>query len=209
MKRILLTSLLVILAAGPVLAGNISLYPSFGVSTPMKSEDFQDYWKPGGNVGFGFGVKLSRLTELVFDLNYCKHELDNEELMKDAGLGSLGLTTSGGDATLGSVLMNARILFTGSDAKVKGYFIGGLGVGFATIGDYTVSNGTLTLTLPSQSDSGIALRLGLGLDFRLGKTTWLFVESNGVGVAGDEDNGNDGGITVNLFKIGMKFSPGK
>lgn len=204
MKRSILICAIIILGAGLAGASGVSLYTSLGSSTPARnSDDFQEYWKPGLNLGAGVGVRMSRLTELVFDLNYCKHELDDEEFLEDNNLDGFDLTSTGGDVSIAAFLMNARILFTGSDAKVKGYFIGGLGVGFVSVDDYSIGDGDLTITSPGHSDSNVALRLGLGLDFRLGSKSWLYLESNGFGVAGEDE-----GVLVNLFKLGFKFRPG-
>lgn len=171
-----------------------SIYVNIGGSNPYNPKGFTTSHAFGYNGGVGFGLGLSRIFQLVFDAN-----LDNFPLNTSA----LGLSgASGGGVHIATVLANARVRFIAENNPVVPYFIGGLGAAF-TFQDEMTNSGTVIAA--SASNTYFALRLGIGLDFRLSDHSALFLETNGVGVFDGKAAGFDNTV-YNSFRLGAKFN---
>jgi outer membrane protein W len=187
-------------------AKKTSLFFCLGGAAPVGPEEFSTFWKAGTNGGLGVGLKVTRITTVQFDLHYSSFALDGKEMnnmlyrvTRDPDAYSVDY--AGGAAHILSALVNAKLHFTGSDAKVKPYFIGGLGIGVLSTGETTVSYLGDYEIVPSYSESKLEVRLGLGIDFKIGPSTFFFIEDNGYSLATEDES-----TTAGSFDLGLRFN---
>lgn len=187
--------------------GVASLFVYGGVDTPYSPSDFTESWKRGGNFGLGAGYKITRITTLLLDYHYSKYGFNKSGFISkfsreyDYHLNDVSL--SGGDTSIVLVLGNAKLHFTGSDAQVKGYFIGGFGIGTVKTNDVWILSSNSPEIVRGSLESALTARLGMGLDIRLTPTMFFFLETSGIAVGA-----KNGTITYNLLNAGLKFDVG-
>ena len=184
--------------------GQTVLILSGGLSSPFSPDTFTDYWNSGGDFGVGVGYKMTRITTLLFEIHQSRMPLDEDAMAEYLFWNPpADIRMSGGCFKVTTFLMNARLQFTGSDAPVKPYFIGGLGYGHVVLDDLDVVSSSGSGTLEGDSETDLTLRMGFGVDFRLSRSTFLLIETNGITVSTEGDS-----TGFNRLDLGLRFDFG-
>lgn len=184
---------------------NTSVFIKTGLGVPVRPDEFSDYWKMGYGFGGGVGTKVSRITTVQVDVQHTVFPLNETKFQDELYLltgnpDAYNVRYSGGDSIITTVLLNARVHFSKSDAKVKAYFIGGLGIGIVTITDATVYYRGDSEMVNGSSENKLALRLGFGVDFKVGKHAYLFLEDNGISIATEGES-----TAYGCLDLGLRF----
>jgi hypothetical protein len=191
--------------------GQTILILSGGLALPFSPDTFTEYWNSGGGFGIGVGYKMTRITTLLFEIHHSRMSLDEDAMLEHLFWYPVtGARLSGGSFNFTTFLMNARLQFTGSDAPVKPYFIGGLGYGYVLLEDLDVSYGGSRETLEGDSETDLAIRMGFGVDLRLSRSAFLFFETNGITVSTEGDSTGFNRLETGLrFDFGGRTLPGR
>src|SRR5665213_1497629 len=168
-----LISVLILCLAQVVLADSApdvpvkdSIYVNIGGTTPLSPSSFTMKQTSGYNVGIGYGFGLSKLFQLVIDVNADNFPSNISNII-------------GGDMRVGTLLANIRFRVLAEDNPVVPYLIGGIGGAYVTESAFSYSG----LVFPATSSTNLALRLGFGIDIRLSQLTSLFVDLSSYGIA--------------------------
>jgi hypothetical protein len=180
-----------------------SIFFGVGYDVPVGPEEFGDLYKMGANFGFGVGTKVSRITTVQFDFHYASFGLNERAMLDELYAWTrdpdvYDFEISGGAIHNMSALMNAKLHFTGSDAKTKPYFIGGLGFGIWSNAESVISYQGDSEPVAGTSDTYFEVRVGFGLDIRLNESTVLFIEDNGYSIVTEGDNATFGSLDLGL-----------
>jgi hypothetical protein len=171
-----------------------SIFVNIGWTTPLDPNNYVMNQNPGYNGGLGYGFGLSKLFQLVLDLNSDNFPLnDNSPNYRNT-------VVTGGNTRIGTFLANIRFRFLAQDNPVVPYLIGGMGG--ARVEQEAITNGN-TVLVASSSTGNFAARIGIGIDIRLSPMAALFVESNTYGITA---NNGSGSFDYNSFRFGGKFN---
>lgn len=175
-------------ASAPESQTQDSIYVNVGSARPTMPNGFSDNWMIGGNFGVGFGFGLSPVFQLVLDANGYNFPVNISQYQ----------TVSGGEYRDGLLLVNGRLKFIPENNPVVPYGI--LGIGFSTLTEDALTgtdNSGHAVNTPASTNTSLAGRLGLGLDFKLSGYTAIFLEFDGVG---------DKYVSYGSARLGGKFN---
>ncbi len=177
------------------------VYVNTGMSSPLTPEEFNDFWKSNVSIGCGFGLGLTKITVLVFDINYNSFPFNENAYARTFGTASDDIRASGGAVNNFLGTLNAKFKLSSRDPSVNGYGIVGLGIGSIGFGNVTVMRGNeLIGILLGTTETKAAMRFGLGLEIKINPKTKFYLETNGVSVFTQGDATN-----YNMLKGGFQF----
>ncbi len=149
-----------------------------GVSLLLTPESKSDAYNTGFQGAVGFGFKISPHLLLGGSLSYNNFSLDKSALMESVGIppGS-NIDIVGGSINLVEVLGVVKYYLLSAETSPNIYIIGGPGFSWGLITEVTVViPGQRPFTQNSETDTNFTLAGGLGVKFRVSKSTHLFVE---------------------------------
>lgn len=188
-KLLLIVAVLLCLAA--VATGQdvkpIDIYIGGGVSIPNAPEGFKDWFKMGYH-GMG-GVEAKAFTgfSLLFLADYNRFSPDVEGI-------------DGGEISLLSFTLNAKLGLGVPAAPLKPYFFGGVGLANTSVSDIDASepDGISVYTMESKTDA--CFGVGAGLEFKAGPSAAIFVQGRYMIIATEGD-----ALSYFPITVGFKF----
>jgi opacity protein-like surface antigen len=173
-----------------------------GISLLLTPNKVKDFYKTGfqGVVGFGFRIMSNLL--IGGSVSYNNFGLDKTALLESVGIPSdSNIDVVGGTITLVEMLGVVKYYFWASEKSPNFYVLGGPGFSWGRISEVSVlipNQGPFTQN--SQTDTNFTLAGGLGVKFRVGKSTNLFIEGRySVLISDGED------LTYVPLKFGVLF----
>jgi opacity protein-like surface antigen len=191
MKKLVLVALLVFAIATGVSAKS-SIYIGGGISLP--SGDAGDLYKTGFGAGIGIGFPVAPNFQIIPKVEFNTFAVD---------LGILdvaGVTHEGGSLSAFMFGADGRYSIGLPEAKVKPFFLGGLGMAIASVSDFTVSGGGESISVPGVSETKLYFNFGAGIEFAVSPTMNAFLQGRYVSIMTEGSS-----ITFMPFTIGLKF----
>lgn len=149
---------------------------STGIAIPESPERFGRVWHTGFALSIGVALPVDDGIQLVTNLDYHRMALNNSKLLQEAGLTGSDAIVKGGETTLLSAFLGAKIRLIPSHLDVNPYLLAGVGVHRFSVADATVSQQDQSENLNGSQETAIGLGLGAGIDFVLSEGVSLFVE---------------------------------
>lgn len=148
-----------------------------GLSLPLNPTDFSDYWTAGFNGVAGLGYVISEGVIISGSIGYNIFPLNEEELLKDAGLTNAGVSTEGGAVSILFLSANFKGVLTPSSKSVRPYLAGGIGYFNLSSDEVTLTDGINSVTTSSESESAFGLSGMGGIEFPVSNNTLIFIEA--------------------------------
>jgi len=203
MKRIIFSLFLlsvVIANASSQGINKYEFYANSGISFPMGSNEFADYWRMGINFGGGIGDSISPILTLVAYFDFNKFRFDDDKFLRDNGYSGYGISISGGGASIITLSGNLKATLQTSPSSLHPYFCGGIGFMKLFLDDVTVYWLGESATIEGDSESNFSVFFGAGIDFVIGKRMDLFLEGKyAIEIAEGEK------AQIFPIKLGIKF----
>jgi len=176
MVRILVVPVLVVALAGALVgaasAQDASLYLTGSLDLPSDPPEFRDFWKVGGGVEVGVGLRLSHEWEMLGRIGYQRFPADGPAQAEDLLLTGFGVTSTirsleGRDATVLTLLAESRLHLGRPGSRWGPFLAFGWGYFELSTSDATVYPEREDLgpvTILGESDAAFAVLAGAGLD---------------------------------------------
>jgi hypothetical protein len=164
----------------------VSIYVGGGIAFPMSPSGFSDFWGMGFSFGGGLGYAFSPSLAFVGLVDYNNFALDGDAILAASGFGGMGISISGGSASIFSVSGNLKANLIPTPNSLSPYFIGGIGYSTVSTGDFTLSAGGLSITESGFSESHASILFGVGLDIPASEALDIFLEGK-YGIVFTED----------------------
>jgi len=173
-------------ATGTEKVKRVSIYLGGGIALPMSPSSFSDFWSMGYSFGGGLGYAFSPSLAFVGQVDYNNFALDGDAILEQSGFGGMGISISGGSASIFSISGNLRANLIPTPNSLSPYFIGGIGYATVSTGDFTLSGGGQSITEGGFSESHMSVLFGVGLDIPASEALDVFLEGK-YGIVFTED----------------------
>lgn len=189
MKKFLLSLAVMLCLAAFVSAQDvkpIDIYIGGGVSLPNAPDLFKDGYKTGYHGMGGIEAKAFTGFSLLFLADYNRFSPDVEGM-------------DGGEISLLTFTLNAKLGLGVPAAPIKPYLFGGIGLANTSVSDFTVTIPDVTITTLG-SETNACFDVGAGLEFKAGPSAAIFVQGRYMIIASKGD-----AITYFPITVGFKF----
>jgi len=155
-----------------------SIYFSFGGVLPLSPTSFTGTWANGYNFDLGYGLQVAPQLSLILDGSGAFFPVNKSNFP--------ALFIAGGEIYDWMILVNGKYNFDLNDVSFSPYFIIGAGLSVYQSEDRIVTDTTYFVTnnLPASYEVNLGLRGGLGADFKISNSNYLFVEADAVNALG-------------------------
>lgn len=173
-----------------------------GLSLLLTPDSVKDFYNTGFQGVAGFGFKIMSHLLVGGSLSYNNFGLDKTALLESVGTPSgSNIDIVGGTINLVEILAVVKYYFLSNEKSPNIYLLGGPGLSWGRISEVTVLiPNQKPFTQNSETDTNFTLAGGLGVRFRVGANTNLFIEGRySALISGGED------LTYVPLKIGVIF----
>ncbi|MFQ6116070.1 MAG: outer membrane beta-barrel protein [bacterium] len=173
-----------------------------GISTILTPDKFKDSYKSGLQVTVGIGYNLTSKLVIGGNLIFNSFGIDKQKLLQSTGeYQNPNTEIHGGTITIYQLLALASYYFFPGESSINFYVLGGSGLSVGKISEIAVLvPGQRPSVEEGSTETNFTLAGGLGVKFRVGSSTNLFVEGcYNVLISGGED------LTYVPVKLGVIF----
>lgn len=167
---------LLLIFATSFAAAQGSTFVSAGLGIPQKPSDFFGYWKTGLSLGGGIEAPITDWLALTAGFDFTSFPLDEAKFLEAQGVAGTGVSVSGGNASILTLLGGAKLKVVQTPRLLSAYVVGLFGYLNFSTKDFDIDGGGLSGTLAGEERSAFCVAGGAGVEMPIGKTTDVFIE---------------------------------
>jgi opacity protein-like surface antigen len=160
---------------------SLGLKVSGGGAIPMAPSDFKDNWKLGYGGGVGLTINVLSSFAVEGEADYYNFAMDSDKMLKAYGANVSGVSLSGGNFTVITVMGNLKYFLIPKISPITLYIFGGGGLASMKIDDVKISYMGISQTTSGTTETKPGVQAGAGIQAGVGSVS-VFVEAKYVAV---------------------------
>lgn len=151
-------------------------YFSAGIGFPHEPGDFKSLWKPGISLSGGIDAPFTDWIALTAGFDFSSFPLNEAKYIEAQGAAGVGVSVSGGNASILTLMAGAKLTFLSIPKKFAAYANGTIGLFNFSTKDFEVSGAGVEGILNGEEKTAFGGSVGLGAAVPFGKNLELFLE---------------------------------